>query len=120
MNDYHALCMLPQMEKLPTDSKSLEDDFQRYLVHHLGRFQGCNPYFLYEALSLTVRDRVMANWRDTWVRHTKRGTRRGYYLSLEFLIGRSLGNHLLNLDIKDDVDQAMHSYALRLSDLMEE
>ncbi|MCW8983630.1 MAG: glycogen/starch/alpha-glucan phosphorylase, partial [Gammaproteobacteria bacterium] len=70
--------------------------------------------------SLTVRDRVMANWRDTWVRHTKRGTRRGYYLSLEFLIGRSLGNHLLNLDIKDDVDQAMHSYALRLSDLMEE
>ena len=120
MNDYHALCMLPQMEKLPTDSKSLEDDFQRYLVHHLGRFQGCNPYFLYEAISLTIRDRVMTNWRDTWVRHTKRGTRRGYYLSLEFLIGRSLGNHLLNLDLYTETEKAIHSYALRLSELMEE
>ncbi|MDH3355360.1 MAG: glycogen/starch/alpha-glucan phosphorylase [Chromatiales bacterium] len=112
--------MLPQMERLPSDSKSLEDDFQRYLVHHLGRFQGCNPYFLYEAISLTIRDRVMSNWRDTWVRHTKKGTRRGYYLSLEFLIGRSLGNHLLNLDILNETDKAMHSYALRLEELLDQ
>lgn len=120
MNDYHELCMLPHMEKLPTDSKSLEDDFQRYLIHHLGRFQGCNPYFLFEALSLTIRDRVMTNWRDTWVRHTKQGTRRGYYLSLEFLIGRSLGNHLLNLGIADETEMAINSYALKLTELMEQ
>ncbi len=120
MNNDHTFCMLPQMDKLPTDSKSLEDDFQRYLVHHLGRFQGSNCYFLYEALSLTIRDRVMANWRDTWVRHTHQGTRRGYYLSLEFLIGRSLGNHLLNLGITDETEKAISSYALGLTELMEQ
>lgn len=119
-DDYHELCMLPQMERLPTDSKSLEDDFQRYLVHHLGRFQGCNPYFIYEALSLTIRDRVMTNWRDTVVRHTRKGTRRGYYLSLEFLIGRSLGNHLLNLDIRDNTDEAMHNYVVRLEEILDQ
>lgn len=120
MNESLALCILPQIEKLPTDSKSLEDDFQRYLVHHLGRFQGCNPFFQYEALSLTIRDRVMSHWRDTWVRHTKPGTRRGYYLSLEFLIGRSLGNHLLNLNMYGETEKAIHSYALKLSELMEQ
>ena len=62
----------------------------------------------------------MSNWRDTWVRHTKKGTRRGYYLSLEFLIGRSLGNHLLNLDILNETDKAMHSYALRLEELLDQ
>ena len=54
------------MEKLPSDSESIATDFERYPTRHLGRFVGCQPSFLYEALSLTVRDRIMSDWRNTW------------------------------------------------------
>jgi starch phosphorylase len=117
MNNQEDLCILPETRKLATDSKALEEDFQRYLVRHLGRFLGCNSYYLYAALSLTIRERVMSAWRETWVRHKRRETRRAYYLSLEFLIGRSLGNHLLNLGITSEAEQAMKDFTLKLEEI---
>ncbi|MCK5919899.1 MAG: glycogen/starch/alpha-glucan phosphorylase, partial [Methylococcales bacterium] len=59
-------------------------------------------------------------WRDTWIEYKKPGIKRGYYMSLEFLIGRALGNHLLNLGITDSTKKAMHDYALRLEEVSEE
>lgn len=117
MNNKADICILPEAKKLGTDSKTLERDFQRYLVYHLGRFRGCSPYYLYEALSLTIRERVNSNWRETWVRQKYRKTRRAYYMSLEFLIGRSLGNHLLNLGITSEADKAMKDFTLELEEI---
>jgi starch phosphorylase len=108
------------MEKLPSDSESLASDFERYLTRHLGRFVGCMPFYLYEALSLTIRDRIMTDWRNTWKVHEKKGTRKAYYMSLEFLIGRSLGNHILNLDIDQNVKTALNSFALELERIITE
>ena len=117
MNNKADICILPEAKKLGTDSNTLERDFQRYLVYHLGRFRGCSPYYLYEALSLTIRERVNSNWRETWVRQKYRKTRRAYYMSLEFLIGRSLGNHLLNLGITSEADKAMKDFTLELEEI---
>ena len=64
------------MEKLPTDSESLASDFERYLTRHLGRFVGCVPFYLYEAYSLTVRDRIMTDWRNTWKVYEEKGVRK--------------------------------------------
>ncbi len=68
MSEVKSLCeiQLPMMERLPNDSESLADDFDRYLTLHLGRFTGCIPFYLYEAFALTMRDRIMADWRNTW------------------------------------------------------
>ena len=110
---------LPKMEPIPSTPHALQKSFRRYLTHHLGHFLGCNPHFLYEALSLTVRDRIMSQWRDTWNEHRKPGVRRAYYLSLEFLIGRSLGNHLLNLSIDEQADEAMRALSLDLKQIIE-
>ena len=109
---------LSQMEKLPTDSKALAVDFERYLTRHLGRFVGCVPFYLYEAFSLTVRDHIMTDWRNTWKKYEQKGVRKAYYMSLEFLIGRSLGNHLLNLDITNESKEAMNTFALNLEDII--
>jgi len=108
------------MKKLPTDSQSLAKDFERYLTRHLGRFVGCVPFYLYEALSLTLRDHIMTDWRNTWKYYDQKGTRKAYYMSLEFLIGRSLGNHLINLDIKNESKEAMNKFALDLEEIITE
>ncbi len=120
MSNCDELCIIPESEKLPSDAKALEHDFRRYLVHHLGRFLGCNPLYFYEALSLTVRDRIMTDWRNTWLQHRKPDQRRAYYLSLEFLIGRALGNHLLNMGIKGETARAMQNFSLALEEIQSE
>ncbi len=120
MNNREDLCMLPADERLPSDARALEQDFHRYLIHHLGRFLGCNPYYFFEALSLTLRDRIMTDWLNTWKQHRKKGQRRAFYLSMEFLIGRSLGNNLLNMGIHEEAEKAMQAYTLELEQIQEE
>ncbi len=111
---------IPDMEPLSADSRSLSEGFHRYLRNHLGHFLGCVPFYIYEAMALTIRDRIMARWSNTWLRHKQPRTRKAYYISLEFLIGRALGNHLLNLDIEKETREALNNFSVELEDLMEE
>lgn len=122
MSKTRILCSsdLPMMEKLSTDSESLASDFERYLTRHLGRFIGCVPTYLFDALSLTLRDRIMTDWRNTWKAYEQPGVRKAYYMSLEFLIGRSMGNHILNLDINEETKTAMNNFALDLEEIINE
>ena len=111
---------IPEMEPLREDSRSLSEGFHRYLRNHLGHFLSCVPFYIYEAMALTIRDRIMARWSNTWQRHKKPQVRKAYYMSLEFLIGRALGNHLLNLDIEKETREALEKFAVELEDLMSE
>ncbi len=106
-NNLNNVCKISELKYLPTDPGSLSEDFKHYLNYHLGRTTGCTPNYIYEALALTVRDRLMPDWRRTRENTKKKGVRRAYYLSLEFLIGRALGNHLLNLNIEGSTRDAM-------------
>ncbi|MCU7958496.1 MAG: glycogen/starch/alpha-glucan phosphorylase [gamma proteobacterium symbiont of Bathyaustriella thionipta] len=117
---YQSLCQLPKMDSLPTDAKSLRVDFEHYLTHHLGHFLGCRPVYIYQAVALTTRDRLMSSWRNTWREFVQPGTRRAWYMSLEFLMGRALGNHLLNLDLEDSSREALGHCALKLEEIADE
>ena len=122
MSENSSLCTTdyPVMKKLPTDSESLANHFERLLTRHLGRYIGCVPYYLYEALSLTIRCHIMSDWRNTAIKQEEKGVRKAYYMSLEFLIGRSLGNHILNLGIDDESKEAMNRFALNLEEILSE
>ena len=115
--DTTEACILPNMPALPSDAQSISKDMSRYLEYHLGRFLGCDRFYLYEALTYTVRDRIMSDWRNTWCKHRRDGVRRAHYLSLEFLIGRSLGNHLLNLELEEPVNSALQDFAISLEEI---
>ncbi len=115
--DTTEACVLPNMPALPSDAQSISKDMSRYLEYHLGRFLGCDRFYLYEALTYTVRDRIMSDWRNTWCKHRRDGVRRAHYLSLEFLIGRSLGNHLLNLELEEPVNTALQDFAISLEEI---
>ena len=60
------------------------------------------------ALSRAVRDRVVAPWFRTAQRVRAEDRKRVYYLSMEFLIGRLIGDAVLNLGLEDEARQAFH------------
>lgn len=108
---------LPTMERLDRSAEAIARDFRRYLDYHLGRFPGARPAYPLRALAYALRDRLMGDWRQTW-NATKQGeTRRAYYLSLEYLIGRSLGSHLLNMGLTGEAAEALARDALSLEEI---
>ncbi|MFZ5574439.1 MAG: glycogen/starch/alpha-glucan phosphorylase [Pseudomonadota bacterium] len=105
---------------LPVTSEALGRDLQRYQFYHLGRLEGCTPLYTYKALAWTLRDRLMSDWMNTYARRDQPGQRRGYYLSLEFLIGRALSNHVLNLDVDTATREALRQLGHTLETVAEE
>jgi len=96
-------------------------DLQRHLELTLGkeRFEKSH-YYMYRALALTLRDQMVEHWRDTRERYRLQKPRRVSYLSLEFLMGRSLNNALLNLGLDAEVHAALERYACELEELERE
>lgn len=101
------------------DANSLPDDLKRHFHYTLGRDEvGVYPEYLYHALALTIRDRLMAKTRTT-NKLKQPPQRRAAYLSLEFLMGRALTNAVLNLDLAPTVTKALADYGCDLESLAE-
>ncbi|AHF01761.1 glycogen phosphorylase [Thiomicrospira aerophila AL3] len=97
---------------LPNDKVGLEHAFLHYLENNLGRDLPSSPEYQLAALSYVVRDRLMQNWKKTWQTYNENPTKRAYYLSMEFLMGRSLRNNLLNLGLEGSVKEALTELSL--------
>jgi starch phosphorylase len=109
---------LTELPPLAMDRKTLDDDFLRYYNRTLGRDkQHCTDHYLYEALAYTVRDRLMERWKETRFAYEAQNARRTCYLSLEFLMGRALGNAMFNLGITNAVSGLLRNYGIRLEEI---
>lgn len=104
---------------LGCDEESIETSFLHYLYNAFGRKLSSQKYYLYKALAYMVRDRLVARWKQTWLAHYEAETKRAYYLSMEFLIGRSLSNNLFNIDIDQNTHAALHGVGLALEEVEE-
>ena len=83
-----------------------KDQFESEVVRHvettLARSMfNCDESAAYSATSLAFRDRLVLEWNRTQQRQTFADSKRVYYLSLEFLMGRALDNAMLNIGLKD-------------------
>ncbi len=111
----------PKLTELPPlgmDQNTIDEDFLRYYNRTLGRDkQHCTNHYLYEALAYTVRDRLMERWKNTRFAHEESNARRTCYLSLEFLMGRALGNAMLNLGITNEVLGVLYDYGIDLEEV---
>ncbi len=112
---------VPELTELPAlglDPASIALDFRRYFGHTLGRDRYCkSAHYTFQALALTVRDRLMERWKNTRYACEERGCRQAYYLSMEFLMGRALSNAMLNLGITDTATRALHDLGLILEEI---
>ncbi len=111
---------LTELPPLEMDANAIREDFRRYYTHTLGRDKYCDStHYVYEALALTLRDRLMERWKNTRYAYEESDCKRAYYLSLEFLMGRALGNAMLNLGLKEPTEKALYDLGLRLEQVAE-
>ncbi|TWU07532.1 glycogen/starch/alpha-glucan phosphorylase [Stieleria varia] len=71
----------------------------------------------YRACAIAVRDRLHRDWRQTRGRASEGDVRRVHYLSLEFLLGRSLNNAIQNIGIDENLRNALHGVGLDLEEV---
>jgi len=109
--------IIDMLQHIGMEKEDIETDFLRYLCHTLGRNISSEDYYLYKALSYTVRDRLMTHWKKTWCAYNEKRMKKAYYLSMEFLIGRSLSNNLLNLGVETQTEQALYDLGLKLEEV---
>src|SRR5271167_694183 len=93
------------------------DGLRQAFEHHLRRTLAKDRYTAtdrdrYYALALAVRDRLVDRWIATQQAHHTKNVKRIYYLSLEFLIGRLLGNNVINLQLEPICRAAMSQVGL--------
>jgi starch phosphorylase len=101
--------------------QSLKLSFQNNCEYTLAKDQyTATMYDSYQALSLAIRDRIVERWIKTQQRYHKENVRRVYYLSMEFLIGRLLGNCVYNLGIEKPVAAAMEEMGFDLEEIREQ
>ncbi|MBT3015163.1 MAG: glycogen/starch/alpha-glucan phosphorylase [Candidatus Thiodiazotropha endolucinida] len=100
------------------DAEAISFDFRRYFAHTLGRDDHCtSSHYPYKALALAVRDRLIERWKRTRSTYENEDCKRTFYLSLEFLMGRTLSNAILNLDVSEEVNRAFIDLGINLDDI---
>ena len=78
------------------------------------------PQQLFQAVSYAIKDIIIDNWIETQEKYKKDDPKTVYYMSMEFLMGRALGNNLINLTYYDDVKEALTEMGIDLNVLEDE
>ena len=70
---------------------------------------------IFQAVSYTVKDVIIDNWLESQNAFKEQDPKIVYYMSMEFLMGRALGNNLLNLTAYNEVKEALEELGLDLN-----
>ncbi|MBL0226672.1 MAG: glycogen/starch/alpha-glucan phosphorylase [Geobacteraceae bacterium] len=106
------------------EAKKTSADLQRSFLRHLQYTLVKDKYSatatdMYLALSYAVRDMLAERWLDTQQTYYIKDSKRVYYISMEFLMGRTLGNSLINLGIFSEWEAALKEMGITIEELAE-
>ncbi len=74
-----------------------------------------SPQEIYQAVSYSVKDDIIDRWIATHKVYREKNVKKVYYLSMEFLVGRALGNNLINLGYYKDIKKALEEMGLDIN-----
>ena len=103
------------------DAASISESFALKMMYSIARNEyTATPLDAFHAVELSLRDRIIDRWfltQDAYYRHD---AKRVYYLSLEFLLGRSFRSNLLNLGLTAEYGQALQAMGFDIAQLESE
>lgn len=104
---------------------TLKDNFDKelfkrsviYNVKTLYRknLEEATPQQIFQAVSYAVKDQIIGDWMDTQKAYEDEDPKMVYYMSMEFLMGRALGNSLINLQAYKEVKDALEELGLNIN-----
>lgn len=103
---------------------SCKEGFKQCFLKRLERlcgksFRDSSTLDQYQTLGIMVREHISANWIRTNERSRSNQNKQTYYLSIEFLLGRLLGQNLLNLGVREVVQEGLSELGICLEDIEE-
>ena len=103
------------LDLLSLDSDSLSQSIENHLSLSLGKdhYTTTRRDWLKSTI-LSIRDRLIHYWLRTQRGYYKKEVKRIYYFSMEFLMGRSLNNNMLNLGMKDKCATVLQKWGQKL------
>ena len=119
--------MMKKQEAVPAEAKKAFDKeaFKKEVVSNVKllfrkTLDEANPQEVFQAVSLAVKDDVIDRWIATHKEYEKQDVKTVYYLSMEFLMGRALGNTMLNLGSHKEMKEALEELGLDLNIIEDE
>lgn len=100
------------------DKSQLKDSILRKLRRQYGKtIEEAHEYEIYYAVSRATLDYIVENWYNTKKTYAKKQVKQMYYFSAEFLMGRYLGNNLINLQINDAVRETLEELGVDINQI---
>lgn len=110
------------MEKIKLSAKEteLKKEIEGKIARHFGKaMEDATPKMVYTACALTARDEIMARWAVSHKEVKKEASKKLYYLSFEFLMGRLFRTNILNLMQTKEYTNAIKALGYDISDIAE-
>ena len=102
------------------DKEVFKSEYKKKLLNlFTEEVEGSSPMHRYFALASLIREYTSENWLKTNKQYLKDKEKQVYYMSLEFLVGRLLGNNLIALGIKDMVEGGLSDLGVNLNQIEE-
>ena len=104
------------------NTETLKNLIKESFLHHLTKTLAKRPRKAstldrYQALALSIRDLMTDRWLATRDQYEEADPRTVNYISLEYLMGRTLGNAMINLEVFDAAKEAMADFGFDIQDL---
>jgi starch phosphorylase len=98
----------------------IKEAIRETLKSHFGRsIEEATKNQLYKACAMTLRDEIMDKWHQSNKDSQQSGDKQLFYLSIEFLMGRAMGNNLINM-LRDKIyHEAIEELGINLDELLE-
>lgn len=97
-----------------------KDLFKRSVVYNVKTLyrksmEEASPQQIFQAVSYAVKDAIVDKWMTTQEEYEKQDPKLVYYLSMEFLMGRALGNNIINLQAYEPVKEALEELGVDIN-----